>query len=195
MQAVPPATPFDDGAEAVLRQIAKDFQADERLQQLLKRLGLQGKVPSPPATSAPGTASGPVAAAIARSCTRAALTHGPAPAPRAGWEQVHVKETRKGLPRIIWSNLHFAFVRMEDARYGFSPEEKAYVAASPFMQMMLSMSRAAPGTTIVVQFSSGVEMHVDFRHLHGAADKVRAPRPHPTRMPQAALLCHRPRVN
>ena len=51
---MPPATPLDDGAEAVLRQIAKDFEADERLQQLLKRLGLQGKVPSPLATSAPG---------------------------------------------------------------------------------------------------------------------------------------------
>jgi hypothetical protein len=194
MQAVPPATPFDDGAEEVLRQIAKDFEADEKLQLLLKRLGLQGKVPSPLATSTPGIASGPVAAAIARSCTPAALTHGPAPAPRAGWDQVHVKETRKGLPRIIWSNLHLAFVRMKDVKYKFSKDDQDYVAASPFMQMMLSMSRAAPGTTIVVQFSSGVEMHVDFRHMHGTDDVVRAPRPHPTRMPQAALLCHRSRV-
>ena len=78
MQEVPPATPFDDGAEAVLRQIAKDFEADEKLQQLLKRLGLQGKVPSPLATSAPGTASGPVAAAIAR-CAHPRCAH---PRPR-----------------------------------------------------------------------------------------------------------------
>ena len=107
---------------------------------------------------------------------------------------MHKAETDKGLPRVIWSNLHWAFARMKDVKYKFSKDDQDYVAASPFMQMMLSMSRAAPGTTIVVQFSSGVEMHVDFRHMHGAADKVRAPRPHPTRMPQAALLCHRSRV-
>ena len=88
---------------------------------------------------------------------------------------MHKEETDKGLPRIIWSNLHFAFVRMKNGKYQFSKAEQDYVAASPFMQLMLELSVAAPGTTIVVQFSAGVGMHVDYRHMHGSDADVRAP--------------------
>jgi len=87
---------------------------------------------------------------------------------------VHKAETDKGLPRIIWDNLHFAFARMKDVKYKFSKDDQDYVAASPFMQLMLELSVAAPGTNIVVQFSSGVGMHADYRHMHGSAADVRA---------------------
>ena len=100
---------------------------------------------------------------------------------RQGGAQVHLKETRKGLPRIIWENLHLAFERMDDARYQFSADDKAYVADSPFMQLMVALSVAVPGVKIVVQFSSGVEIHVDYRHLHRTAEMVSPshPRSHP----------------
>ena len=89
-----------------------------------------------------------------------------------GGAQVHLKETRDGKPRVIWENLHLAFARMDDARYQFSADDKAYVAASPFMQLMVALSVAVPGVKIVVQFSSGVEIHVDYRHLHRTAEMV-----------------------
>ncbi len=85
---------------------------------------------------------------------------------------MHLKETRADEPRVIYENLHFAFARMEDTKYKFSADEKAHVADSPFMQMMFAISEALPGMKIVVQFSSGVEIHVDYRHLHGTAEMV-----------------------
>ncbi len=104
---------------------------------------------------------------------------------------MHKEETDKGLPRIIWSNLHFAFVRMKDGKHKFSKAEQDYVAASPFMQLMVELSVAAPGTTIVVQFSAGVGMHVDYRHMHGSDADVRAPHPHPVlqEAPPARVAC------
>ena len=89
-----------------------------------------------------------------------------------GGAQVHLKETRANKPRVIYENLHLAFDRMADAKCQFSADDKAYVAASPFMQLMLAISDAVPGVKIVVQFSSGVEIHVDYRHLHRAAEQV-----------------------
>ena len=89
-----------------------------------------------------------------------------------GGAQVHLKETRANKPRVIYENLHLAFARMEDATYKISADDKAYVAASPFMQLMLAISDAVPGVKIVVQFSSGVEIHVDYRHLHRTAEQV-----------------------
>ena len=83
---------------------------------------------------------------------------------------------------------------MKDVKYKFSKDDRDYVAASPFMQLMLELSVAAPGTTIVVQFSSGVGMHVDYRHMHGSAADVRAPHPHPVlqQAPPARSSMHVP---
>jgi hypothetical protein len=90
----------------------------------------------------------------------------------SGGAQVHLKETRADEPRVIYENLHFAFARMDDAKCQFSAEEKAHVANSPFMQLMVDISVALPAVKIVVQFSSGVEIHVDYRHLHRTAEMV-----------------------
>ena len=193
-----------------MSKIAREFVEDERLQDLLARLGLIGKVLIPRHLRRGLTR--PARCSDRLSLHPAALTPAPHRRRRVGWAQVHMDETRKGLPRIVWSNLHVAFARMNEAKNRFSDADKAHVAASPFMQLMWELHQAAPGMTIVVQFSAGVEMHVDYRHLHGSALRVRAPRPH--RMPQKAspaactcrsgqpldpnrllLLCHRPSSN